>query len=346
MPRGWSSGPREALSEPILRRDSMSVKHGRYRLSVMTAAVAIGLLFCTDSFAQIRRLSIGTADTGGVYYIYGGAIAKVISANVAGTVATAEVTPGAVDNVKMLQNGSIDLAFTKSDVAAEAIKGVGPFAGTGKVQVRVIAVLYPDIAHVVVIPSINKLEDMKGKRISTSAPGSGHEMVALKLLEAAGVNPLKDFRRERISLSESANAFKDRKLDGFFFATGLPASAMLDLGATPGLSYKLLDVQSYLPAIIKKHGRIYYDAVIPKGTYRGLEVDVKTIAVPVLLVAPEKMDEKLVYAVTKTLFEKKADLVAVHKEANKLTLKSAVAVAEVPFHPGAVRYYREKGAWK
>jgi len=207
----------------------MSVKHGRYRLSVMTAAVAIGLLFCTDSFAQIRRLSIGTADTGGVYYIYGGAIAKVISANVAGTVATAEVTPGAVDNVKMLQNGSIDLAFTKSDVAAEAIKGVGPFAGTGKVQVRVIAVLYPDIAHVVVIPSINKLEDMKGKRISTSAPGSGHEMVALKLLEAAGVNPLKDFRRERISLSESANAFKDRKLDGFFFATGLPASAMLDL---------------------------------------------------------------------------------------------------------------------
>ena len=121
---------------------------------------------------------------------------------------------------------------------------------------------------------------------------------------------------------------------------------MLDLGATPGLSYKLLDVQSYLPAIIKKHGHIYYDAVIPKGTYRGLEADVKTIAVPVVLVAPEKMDEKLVYAVTKTLFEKKADLVAVHKEANKLTLKSAVALAEVPFHPGAVRYYREQGAWK
>ena len=323
----------------------MSMKRGHYLFSVIAVA-AMCALFATDASAQARRISIGTADTGGVYYIYGGAIAKVISKNVADTIATAEVTPGAVDNVKMLQNGSLDLAFTKSDVLAEALKGVGPFAATGKVQVRAIAVLYPDIAHVVVVPGINRLEDMRGKHISTSGPGSGHEMVALKLLEAAGVDPLKDFRRERIGLSESANAFKDRKLDGFFFATGLPASAMLDLGATPGLSYKLLDVASYLPAIVKRHGRIYYDTIIPKGTYRGLEADVKTIAVPVVLVAPEKMDEKLVYAVTKTLFEKKADLVAVHKEANKLTLKSAIALPEAPFHPGAVKYYKEQGVMK
>ena len=228
----------------------------------------VTVLFNAGAWAQIRRISIGTADTGGVYYIYGGAIAKVVSANIPNTQATAEVTPGAVDNVKMLQNNSIDFAFTKSDVASEALKGVGPFAGTGKVQVRAIAVLYPDIAHVVVTPGINRLEDMKGKRISTSAPGSGHEMVALKLLEAAGVDPLKDFKRERISLSESANAYKDRKIDGFFFATGLPAASMLDLAATPGLTYKIMDVQSYLPAIIKKHGNIYYDTVIPKGTYK------------------------------------------------------------------------------
>ena len=223
---------------------------------------------------------------------------------------------------------------------------MGYYASTGKVNVRAIAVLYPDIAHVVVVPGINKLEDMKGKRISTSAPGSGHEMVAGKLLEAAGINPVKDFKRERISLSESANAFKDRKIDGFFFATGLPAASMLDLGATPGLSYKLMDVQSYLPAIIKKHGRIYYDAVIPKGTYKGLDTDVKTISVPVIFVTMDKMDEKLVYAITKCLFEKKADLVAVHKEAMKLNLKAATNLSEVPFHPGAIKYYKEHGAWK
>ena len=318
-----------------------------YRFMIVVAALfLIGVLCETRAEAQTRRISIGTADTGGVYYILGGGIAKVISANVPNTIATAEVTPGAVDNVKMLQNDSVDFAFTKSDIAAEGIKGIGPFAATGKVPVRVIAVLYPDIAHVIVVPGINKLEDMRGKRISTSAPGSGHEMVAGKLLEAAGVDPLKDFKRERVSLSESANAFKDRKIDGFFFATGLPAASMLDINATAGLSYQVMDVQSYLPAIAKKHGRIYSEAVIPKGTYSKIDHDVKTIGVPVIFATTEKMDEKLVYAITKNLFEKHADLVAVHKQARNITLKNAVNLADIPFHPGAVRYYKEQGAMK
>lgn len=297
--------------------------------------------------AQMKRLSIGTADTGGVYYIYGGGIAKIISANIPNTQATAEVTPGAVDNVKMLQNKSIDLAFTKSDIAADATKGIGPFASTGKVQVRIIAATHADIAHVVVgvTSGIDKLEDMKGKRISTSAPGSGHELVAMRLLEAAEVS-IKDIKRERVSLSESVNAFKDRKIDGFFFATGLPAASMLDLSATPGISFKILDVQSYLKKIAEKHGPVYIDTVIPKGTYSKLENDVKTIAVPVVFVTTEDMDAKLVYEITKTMFEKKAELVAVHKEANKLNLKSAIAVSSVPYHPGAIKYYKEQGVWK
>lgn len=318
----------------------------RWFMIVIATVFLVAAVSETNAGAQTRRISIGTADTGGVYYIYGGAIAKVISANIPGTQATAEVTPGAVDNIKMLQNDSVDFAFTKSDVASEGIKGVGPFTGTGKVQVRVIAVLYQDIAHVVVTPGINKLEDMKGKRISTSAPGSGHEMVANKLLEAAGVDPLKDFKRERISLSESANAYKDRKIDGFFFATGLPAASMLDIGATPGLSYAIMDVQSYLSAIVKKHGPVYSEAVIPKGTYSKLDKDVKTIGVPVIFVTTDKMDEKLVYAITKNLFDKKADLVAVHKEAGKLSLKTASSLTVVPYHPGAIKYYKEHGAMK
>jgi TRAP transporter TAXI family solute receptor len=322
-------------------------KNGVFIFIVMAAMFLFAEVYGDRVEAQTKRLSIGTADTGGVYYIYGGGISKLISSNIPNTVATAEVTPGAVDNVKMLQNNSLDFAFTKSDIAAEGIKGIGPFATTGKVPVRVIAYLYPDIAHVVVGANsgINKIEDMKGKRISTSAPGSGHELVALKILEAAGVN-VKDLTRERVSLSESVNAFKDRKIDGFFFATGLPAAAMLDLASTPGLSYKILDLHPYLKPITDKHGPIYMDALIPKGTYARLDQDVKTLAVPVLLVTTESMDENLVYSITKVLFEKKADLVAVHKEAQKLTLKSAVAVPSVPYHSGAIRYYKEQGVWK
>ena len=321
-------------------------KNGLFILIALTASFFMGG-FGMKAEAQTKRLSIGTADTGGVYYIYGGGISKLISSSIPNTVATAEVTPGAVDNVKMLQNNSLDLAFTKSDIAAEGTKGIGPFASTGKVSVRVIANLYADIAHVVVGANsgINKIEDMKGKRISTSAPGSGHEMVALKILETAGVD-IKDLKRERVSLSESVNAFKDRKIDGFFFATGLPAASMLDLASTPGLSYKILDIQSYLKGITDKHGLIYIEAVIPKGTYAKLDYDVKTLGVPVIFVTTESMDEKLVYSITKLLFERKADLVAVHKEAQKLTLKNAVSVSSVPYHPGAIRYYKEQGVWK
>jgi TRAP transporter TAXI family solute receptor len=322
-------------------------KNAVFIIVVVAVVFYFGAFVGENVEAQTKRLSIGTADTGGVYYIFGGGIAKLLSANIPNTIATAEVTPGAVDNVKMLQNNSLDLAFTKSDIASEGIKGIGPFAGTGKVPVRVIANLYPDIAHVVVGANsgINKIEDMRGKRISTSAPGSGHEMVANKILEAAGVQ-ISDIKRERVSLSESVNAFKDRKIDGFFFATGLPAASMLDLASTPGLGYKILDVQPYLKGITNKHGAIYIDATIPKGTYARLDQDVKTFGVPVIFVTTESMDEKLVYEMTKLLFEKKADLVAVHKQANKLDLKSAVAVSSVPYHPGAIRYYKEKGVWK
>jgi uncharacterized protein len=326
----------------------MKLRKNKVLVTIVLAAISIYGGFCGErTEAQTKRLSIGTADTGGVYYIYGGGIAKLISSNIPSTVATAEVTPGAVDNVKMLQNNSLDLAFTKSDIAAEGTKGIGPFASTGRVAVRVIANLYPDIAHAVVGANsgINKIEDMKGKRISTSAPGSGHEMVANKILESAGVQ-ISEIKRERVSLSESVNAFKDRKIDGFFFATGLPAASMLDLASTPGLGYKILDVQSYLKGITDRHGPIYIEATIPKGTYGKLDQDVKTLGVPVIFVTTESMDEKLVYSMTKLLFEKKADLVAVHKEAQKLTLKNAVSVSSVPYHPGAIRYYREQGVWK
>lgn len=314
-------------------------------LSLLVGLVLVNGLY--DIHAQSRRLSIGTADTGGVYYIYGGGIAKIISSYIPNTIATAEVTPGAVDNVKMLQNKSIDLAFTKSDIAADALRGVGIFEKTGKVPVRIIAATHSDIAHVVVwtTSGIEKIEDMKGKRISTSAPGSGHEIVAMRLLEAANVS-VHDIKRERLSLSESVNAFKDRKIDGFFFATGLPAASMLDLSSTPGISYKILDVQSYLKKIFEKHGQVYIEAEIPKGTYSKLEKDVKTFAVPVIFVTTEDMDPNLVYLITKTMFEKKPELEAIHKEAKKLNLKSAISVAGVPYHPGAIRYYKEQGVWK
>ncbi|MGE5605807.1 MAG: TAXI family TRAP transporter solute-binding subunit [Bacteroidota bacterium] len=295
-----------------------------------------------------KRISIGTADSAGVYYIYGGGIAKVISAYVPNTTATAEVTPGAVDNIKLMNNDTLDIAFTKLDIAADAVNGRGPFVKEGKMSVRVIAKLYYDVAHAVVSTSsgITSIEEMKGKRISTSQPGSGHELVASKLLEAAGLNWEKDIRRERISLKESGDAFKDGKIDGFFFATGMPAAAMLDICNTQGLSYMLLDLEKYNAAITRKYGKIYDLLTIPKGTYAKMERDVKTVGIPVLLVAQKSTDKELVYNITKALFEHQQELIAVHKEAKSLTLENASSVTVVPYHPGALQYYKEKGVIK
>jgi uncharacterized protein len=300
------------------------------------------------AFSATKKISIGTADSAGVYYIYGAGIAKVISAYVPNTTATAEVTPGAVDNLKLMKNDSLDIAFTKLDIAADAVKGTGPFEKDGKIPVRVIAKLYYDVAHAVVTTGsgINTIEEMKGKHISTSQPGSGHELVAQKILEAAGLNWEKDIRRERISLKESGDAFKDGKIDGFFFATGMPAAAMLDISNTQGVSYKLLDLEKYNDAITKKHGKIYDIYTIPKGTYAKQDQDIKTIGIPVLLVAEKSTDAKLVYNITKALFEHQQDLIAVHKEAKTLTLENAASVTVVPYHPGAIKYYKEKGIIK
>lgn len=315
-------------------------------LNLMIVVMIIGSSFVFGKPAT-KRISIGTADSAGVYYIYGGGIAKVISAYVPNTTATAEVTPGAVDNLKLMNNDTLDIAFTKLDIAADAVNGRGPFEKDGKISVRVIAKLYYDVAHAVVTGSgIDSIEEMKGKRISTSQPGSGHELVASKILEAAGLNWEKDIRRERISLKESGNAFKDGKIDGFFFATGMPAAAMLDICNTQGLSYKLLDLEKYNAAITKKYGKIYDPLTIPKGTYAKMERDVKTIGIPVLLVAQKSTDKKLVYNITKALFEHQQELIAVHKEAKSLTLENASSVTVVPYHPGALQYYKEKGVIK
>lgn len=308
--------------------------------------LAISMVGCSKN--QTKKISIGTADSAGVYYIYGGGIAKIISANVKDTTATAEVTPGAVDNLKLMKNGTLDIAFTKLDIAAEANSGTGTFQKDGKIPVRVIAKLYYDVAHAVVSTGsgITSVEGMKGKHISTNAPGSGHELVAQKLLEAAGVDWEKDIKRERISLKESGDAFKDNKIEGFFFATGMPAAAMLDISNTQGVSYKLLDLEKYNDTISKKYGKVYDIYTIPKGTYAKQEQDVKTIGIPVLLVAQESTNEKLIYDITKSLFEHQQDLIAVHKEAKTLTLENASSVTVVPYHPGAIKYYKEKGMMK
>jgi len=291
------------------------------------------------------NLSIGTGGTGGVYYPLGGGLANLLSKYVAGMQATAEVTGGSVDNLKLIGTGKPYIGFTMADAGQDAYRGQDKFKG-GKVALSTLAVLYPNRMHVVTVEGtgINSIKDFKGKRVSTGSPGSATEVMAFRVIEAAGLDKDKDMTRERLGVAESVNAIKDKKLDAFFWVGGLPTAAVTDLAATPNTKIKMIDHAEMVPVMNKKYGNLYVADVIPRATYPGMAQDNKQATVWNILLAHEKMSNDVAYSIVRTIFEKRDELIAVHQEASNIKLENQKAAASpIPFHPGAVKYLTERG---
>jgi len=315
------------------------------QLFKVLALATCALIALPAAAAETVNLSIATGGTGGVYYPLGGGMANVFSKTIPGMTATAEVTGGSVDNMRLIGTGKPYIALTQADAAKDAVNGEGKFKGT-KIPVRALMMLYTNLMQAVTVEGtgINTINDLKGKRVSTGSPGSATEVFAFRLLQAAGIDPRKDLKTERLGAAESANALKDKKIDAFFFVAGLPTSAVTDVAATPGLKIKFLDSSHLVAAMNKAAGNIYLADVIPKDTYPGMTVDNKASAVANLLVANANMSDETAYNIVKTIFDKHADLVAVHKAARDIKLARQVPDASpVPWHPGAVKYFKEKG---
>ncbi|HEX5217078.1 MAG TPA: TAXI family TRAP transporter solute-binding subunit [Vicinamibacterales bacterium] len=315
---------------------------------------ALGLVVlggaCTGASSPPPRfLSIATGGTGGVYYPYGGAIARLISESLPGVQATAEVTGASVDNLKLLQLGKVDIAFTLSDTLAEATSGSGPFKDSGPVaSARTLAILYSNYTHVIARQGsgIKRVSDLRGKVVSVGSPGSGTELIADRVLAAAGLDPRKDITRHTLAVAESSGALKDGKVDAFFWSGGLPTPAVQDLAATPGMTVTYVPQEDVLQSMQQKYGRELYKLLsIPAGSYRGQDSEVYVVGVMNLLVGSSALDEQLAYDIVKLLFDKKDALVAAHPEARHLAVPADGAVSRAAFHPGAVRYYKEHG-WK
>jgi uncharacterized protein len=315
---------------------------------VITIRTAIGLLFAglVLSFsANAQNLSIATGGTGGVYYPLGGGIAAVLSKHVPGMQATAEVTGGSVDNLKLIGSGKPYIGFSMTDAGQDALRGEDKFKGN-KVPLKTLMVLYPNRMHVVSVEGrgVNKMSDLKGKRVSTGSPGSATEVMAFRVIEAAGLDKDSDLKRERLGVAESVNAVKDGKIDAFFWVGGLPTAAVTDLANTPGTKIRMVDHADAVAAMNKKYGNLYIEDVIPKDVYRGMDSDNKQATVMNILVCHESMDEKTAYNIVKTIFDKRDDLIAVHKEAANFRLENQkTAASPIPFHPGALKYFAEKG---
>ena len=326
----------------MLKRTSKA--HVRKRLA--TIALLLGSMLVTGAVvAQQRAISIATGGTGGVYYPLGGGLANVLSKAIPGLQATAEVTGGSVDNLKLINSGGSEVAFVMVDAALDAYKGQDKFKGT-EVPVRTLMVLYPNQMHVVTIEGtgIEKMADLKGKRVSTGSGGSATEVMAFRVIEAAGLDKDRDMKRERLGVAKSVNAIKDRKIDAFFWVGGLPTSAVTDLGATPGVKLKLIDHGDLAAKMNANTATSMPRAPSRQAPIQPRSTDNVNTVVWNILVSNAKMSDQDAYAIVKTIFDKKADLVAVHSEAKNFDLKNQVKdYSPIPWHPGAVKYLTEQG---
>jgi TRAP transporter TAXI family solute receptor len=307
--------------------------------------IGMAMLLAFSAGVQAQNISIATGGTGGVYYPLGGGLAALLSKKVPGMTATAEVTGGSVANMQLVGTGKSYLAFTQADAAIDALRGQDKFTGK-PIPVRALAVLYPNRMHVVSIEGtgVTKIADIKGKRVSTGSGGSATEVFAFRVIEAAGLDKDKDMRRERLGVAESVAALKDKKIDAFFWVGGLPTGAVTDLANTPGVTIKMIDIAHLVPEMAKKHGNIYIKDVIPQRMYKGMTADNQAATVTNLLAVHASMDDKTAYTITRTMFENVVDLVRVHAEAVNIKLENQKSEnSSIPWHPGAIKFYAEKG---
>ena len=313
---------------------------GRWLASLALAAAA-----ASAAVAQQIHIAIDTGGPAGVYYPLGVGMAEVLSKYIPGVSSTARVTGGSVDNLKLIGSNGSDIALSMADAALEALRGHGRFKGN-KIDVRTLMVLYPNRLHVVTLDGkgIATMADLKGKRVSIGAFGSATEVVATRVLAALGLDGEHSLQRERLTTVQAAEALRDGKIDAFFWAGGLPTAAIADFAAMPGVKLKLINNSDAVTALNKKFGDIYTAGAIPANTYTGQSSDSMAVVVQNILVTDARLPDRVAYDVVKTLVEKRDELFAAHVEAKSFGLENQTPKNSlIPWHPGALKYLKEKG---
>ncbi|MCP3888477.1 MAG: TAXI family TRAP transporter solute-binding subunit [Desulfobulbaceae bacterium] len=326
-------------------------------LLVLTLFCGLGTAAAADKMTFFR---IGTGGTGGTYYPIGGLLAHCISnppgsraceqggsCGVPGLVAIAQSANGSVANINSIKSGVLESGFSQSDVAYWAYTGTGIFEKKGPVKdLRALANLYPETIHLVARKGANikSVKDLKGKRVSMDEPGSGTLVDARIILEAYGITE-KDIDAEFIKPNPAIDKIKDNQLDAFFIVAGYPTGSVVELASSVGGNLVPINGPE-ADAIIEKYGFFAKD-LIPAGTYEGIG-ETESISVGAQWVVSAKVDENLVYDITKAIWNKKsrALLDKGHAKGKSITAETALDGVGIPLHPGAERYYKEAGLLK
>jgi TRAP transporter TAXI family solute receptor len=285
-------------------------------------------------------LSIATGGTGGVYYPLGGGFATVIRDNIEGYDATVQETNASVDNMRLIENGSAQLAFSVGDVVSDAVEGAGEFEG-GPVEICSLGNIYNNFMQAVSVDGtgIQSVEDMAGKVISVGAPGSATEVAALRILEAAGIDPETGVERRQLGAAETVAALRDGTIDAGFWSGGLPTGALIDLASDGDMV--LVPIGEYAEPLASEYGDYYVAEDIPANTYEGQTEAIPAIASPNLLVASPTMDEQLQQDITRAIFDNEEALIKVHPAAVELDAATAGDISYIETCPGAQAYFDE-----
>ncbi len=305
----------------------------------IVAIALCALLAATSAFAQQQFISIATGGTAGTYFPLGGAMAEIWNKNIARMNASAQSTGASATNVNLLRDGKVDIIFVQNDIAFYALNGV-EFFKTKYADLRGLACLYNETIHIVARDGagIASVADLRGKRVSVGAAGSGTEANARQILAAAGIT-YADIKPQYLSFGESASNLKDGNIDAAFTTGGAPIAAIQDLAVSR--KTVMVPVDKELAAKLMKEWSFYAATVIPANTYQGITTDTHTVTVKSMLAVSAKLNDDLVYQLLKTMFGNAPRLVAAHSQGRNITIANALEGMPLPLHAGAERFYKE-----
>ncbi|WP_255420891.1 TAXI family TRAP transporter solute-binding subunit [Micromonospora sp. HM5-17] len=303
------------------------------RIATLASVALLATTFlsaaCTQPRTEARQLRIATGSPTAVYHAVGQSLATILNRELPDVSASVLVTAASAENVELVSSGQAELGFTQADILpADASPGPGLSA---------IARIYDDLLHLVTRAQgpIHRLEDLRGRRVSIGAPGSGTAVTATRLLEVAGVaDELADTLR--LGIDDSVAALRAGQVDAFFFSGGLPVKAVADFAAE--VPARFVDLGAWVEPLRRSYREVYVGRDIPTSAY-GTE-PVTTVAVPNYLVVAADLPEQLVYDVTRLLMQRRDELADAHPEAARLNPQSAITTTPLALHPGAARYYQ------
>jgi TRAP transporter TAXI family solute receptor len=304
------------------------------------ALILILLAATTLAFGQQRFVTLATGGTAGTYFPLGGALAEIWNKNIPNLNANATVTGASLANVAMLSKGEVDVIFVQNDGAYYALNGVELFKDKKYADIRGMAALYNETVQLVALADsgIKTLADLRGKRVSVGAAGSGVEINARQVLEAAGLT-YNDIKVQYLSFAESASNLKDGNIDAAFNTAGAPTAAIQDLSASKKIV--LVPIDGAIAASLMKKWAFYTPEKISGKTYMGVDADVMTVSVKSMLAVSAKTDPQLVYDMLKAMYANGDRLAASHKKGADIKLATALDGMSIPLHPGAERFFKE-----